>query len=121
VAVLRTVNAAWRERSGDIAAALAPSFTDDAVIVGPDLQRTARGRRSVAASYAAFAASATVEDYVEGKPTVDFVSGTAVVTLPWSMTYVYEGQRSSEKGYDVYVLVRQPAWRIAWRHIVASS
>jgi ketosteroid isomerase-like protein len=119
--LVNALNLAWRSGAADVAARIAPFFADDAVIVGPDLRRAARGRAAVAASYAEFLASATVVDYAEDSPEIDLAGDVAVATLGWTMTYEYQGGRSTERGHDIYVFARRPEWRIVWRYVAASE
>jgi ketosteroid isomerase-like protein len=119
--LVKALNLAWRSGGPDVAARVAPFFTQDAVIAGPDLRRAARGRDAVAASYAEFLASATVLEYEQDAPEVDLSGDVAVATLGWTMTYENQGGRSTERGHDVYVLARRPEWQIVWRYVAASA
>ncbi len=119
--LVKALNLAWRSGEADVAARVAPFFTSDAVIVGPDLRRVARGRDAVAASYAEFLAAATVLEYEQDAPEVDLAGDVAVATLGWTMTYEHQGGRSTERGHDVYVLARRPQWQIVWRYVAASD
>ena len=103
-----------------IASDVRPYFTDDAIIVGPDLKRAARGGDAVAASYAEFREAADILDVWIGDPEVDESSSVATATLPWEMHYLCEGVEATECGDDIYVLRREgDDWKICWRAIHA--
>jgi ketosteroid isomerase-like protein len=119
--VVQKLNATWlHEPSGTIASAVRALFSDDVVVVGPNLQRMTSGGDAVARSYDEFTSSARILDVQLGDPVVDEFVVVAVATMPWSMTYEYEGRRSTERGHEVYVLRREGNdWKICWRQIVS--
>lgn len=121
--VLAEINRIWRESAPDeIAALLAPHFTDDVVVVAPSLARVARGRDAVAASYGDFLRSATVLEVSIDEPEIDAFGDVAIATMPWRMRYEFGGRRGSERGFDTYVFRREDgAWRICWRSTIAAE
>jgi ketosteroid isomerase-like protein len=121
--VLTEINRIWQTAAPDnVADLIAPYFTEDAVVVAPNLARVARGRGPVAASYGDFARSAKILEVRIEEPHVDFFSDVAVATMPWSMSYEFDGRRSSERGYDTYVFRRETGrWQICWRSMVSAE
>jgi ketosteroid isomerase-like protein len=122
-AVLQEINRIWQmAQPNAIAELIAPYFTDDAVVVAPNLARVAGGRAAVAASYAEFAASAKLLEVHIEEPEVDFFGDVAVATMPWRMSYEFEGRRSSERGSDTYVFrLDDGRWQICWRSMVSAA
>jgi ketosteroid isomerase-like protein len=122
-AVVTEVNRIWRTNApAQIAPAIAPYFTDDAVFVAPDLARVAAGRDAVASSYADFIRHTTLIAVHVEDPQVDSFGDVAVATMPWSMRYDLAGELHDERGYDTYVLRRdEGAWRICWRAMTSSA
>jgi ketosteroid isomerase-like protein len=120
--ILATVNEAWLHGApGQVAPIVRQYFADDAVMIGPDLTRVGRGAEAIAASYDDFIASATILDVSLGEPQIDAFERVAIATLPWSMTYAYQGTQSSERGFDVYVFQRErDTWKICWRQMVTQ-
>jgi ketosteroid isomerase-like protein len=122
-AVLKEINRIWQQEAPEeIARLIAPHLTDDAVVVAPSLARVARGREPVAASYADFVRSATILEVSIDEPEVDLCGDVAVATMPWRMRYEFGGRRSSERGYDTYVFLREAGrWRIFWRSMISGE
>ncbi len=119
--IVEKLNFIWLHNdAGTIAPAVRGFFTDDVVVVGPNLQRVAGGADAVARSYDDFASSARILEAELGDPVVDKFGTVAVVTVPWSMTYEYQETRATERGHEVYVLLSDAAgWKICWRQIVS--
>jgi ketosteroid isomerase-like protein len=119
--VVKKLNSLWLQSvPGTIAPAIREFFTDDVVIVGPNLQRVAGGRDAVAQSYDDFASRAKVLGAQFGDPVADEFAAVAVATMPWALTYEFEGIRVSEHGHEVYVLrCEDSVWKVCWRQIVS--
>jgi uncharacterized protein (TIGR02246 family) len=122
-AVITSICNAWQTGPpGSIAGGIRAHFAADAVIVGPDLTRVARGRDAVAQSYADFAASATIVESSLDDPEIDVSSDVAVATMTWRMRYTYEGAQMREGGVDTYVFARRDGrWLVVWRRLESSS
>jgi hypothetical protein len=115
-ALVQRLNAAWRSQQLDTLAAL---FHERAVIVDGVHQRVAVGRAACIESYRAFVASATVEDYREGPPSVDEFEDCAVVTYPFEICYTAQGKTYNEAGTDCLLLECSTAeWVVVWRQLV---
>jgi ketosteroid isomerase-like protein len=122
-AILRAIHDAWRNlRPGEIAARIADHFTDDVVMVAPNLIRVTRGRAQVAESYADFARSASVFEAQIDEPAIDYFGDElAVATMAWRIHYYFGGVRSDETGHDTYVFRRDAGrWRICWRSMASA-
>ncbi|MBV8244993.1 MAG: nuclear transport factor 2 family protein [Candidatus Eremiobacteraeota bacterium] len=119
--VLHAVNSAWQNPDEKpIGKRIRKYFAKDAVIVGPSLERVARGRKAVTESYDAFVRGARILHAALGAPEIDIGRDVAVATLEWEMTYEFQESETTERGHDVYVLRRQRGrWLIWWRQIVA--
>ncbi len=101
-----------------IASEVEPYFTDDAVVVSPDLTRAGRGRKAIAQSYVDFKKVARIIDVWTGTPHADHSGDVAVATLAWRMTYEIDETKYSEEGDDIYVFRRDGhEWRIFWRAV----
>jgi uncharacterized protein (TIGR02246 family) len=118
-AVLAALTKAWRTgRTQDIAALLHPAV----VFVLPDFKGRVEGPKACVATFEEFLSAALVLRYEEEAPTVDVFGDTAVATFRWEMAWEMGGQRSEDKGHDVYVLLRtEGRWLIAWRTLVAVA
>jgi uncharacterized protein (TIGR02246 family) len=117
-AVLAALTKAWRTgRTQDIAALLHPAV----VFVLPDFKGRAEGPKACVATFEEFLSAALVLRYEEEAPRVDVFGDTAVATFQWEMAWEMGGQRSEDRGHDIYVLVRtEGRWLIAWRTLVAA-
>ncbi|HEX8805861.1 MAG TPA: nuclear transport factor 2 family protein [Candidatus Aquilonibacter sp.] len=121
IEVIRALNEAWRDReAGTIALVVRPLLSNDVVVVGPNLARIPGDADALARSYDDFKSSATILKLEFGDTLVDTLGDVAIATMPWSMTYEFGGQRSSERGHEVYVLRHEgDDWKICWRQIVS--
>jgi ketosteroid isomerase-like protein len=119
--IVKKLNSTWlRSEPGTIAPAVRDLFTEDAVVVGPNLQRVAAGGDATARSYDDFVSSAHILDANVDDPIVDAFADVAVATVTWSMTYEYQAVQATEHGHEIYVLRREDgAWKICWRQIVS--
>jgi ketosteroid isomerase-like protein len=119
--VLAAINDAWLNAApNDIEARIAEYFTDDAIVVAPNLARVAKGGAAVAASYADFMRNAKILELQLDEPVVDAGGTVAVATMSWKMRYEIEGRESGESGYDTYVFrYEDDRWRIFWRSMIS--
>ena len=122
VAILSAINDAWRYGPPhEVAARIRSYFSDDAVIVAPNLVRAARGGDAVAASYQAFVETTLVRRAMLGPAEVDVLGDVAVATLTWHMLYAYEGSETVDTGHDVYVFTRRDGrWLVCWREVLSA-
>jgi uncharacterized protein (TIGR02246 family) len=120
--ILAAINDAWRTGPPhQVAAAIRPYFSDDAVIVAPNLARVARGGDAVAASYQEFVETTRVLRAMLGTPEIDVLGDVAVATVTWHMLYVFDGTETVDTGHDVYVLRRREGgWLVCWREVLSS-
>ncbi len=118
-AVLAALTKAWRTgRTQDIAALLHPAV----VFVLPEFKGRAEGPKACVATFEEFLSAALVLRYEEEAPKVDVFGDTAVATFQWEMAWEMGGQRSEDRGHDIYVLVRtEGRWLIAWRTLLAAA
>lgn len=118
-AVIASICDAWQTGSPyAIAARIRPHLAADAVVVGPDLTRVARGGDAVAQSYADFVASATVIESALDAPEIDISGDVSAATMSWRMRYEYAGAQSKEAGVGTYVLARRDGrWLVVWRRL----
>ncbi len=115
LAVVTRLDAAWRTKQFD---GLEQCFDDNAVIVGPNYQQYAVGRRACAESYREFAGNAAVMDYEESDRRLRCWADTAVYTFAWKMTYARDEGPQREAGTDQLVLGRLGEdWRVLFRYI----
>jgi len=123
LAVIQSINDAWQTGPPEsVAARVRPYFAADAVVVGPDLTRVARGGDAVAASYADFVASTTIIESTLDDPQIDVSADVAAATMTWRMRYEYEGAQTTEAGVDTYVFARRDGhWIVVWRHLESHA
>ncbi len=121
--ILSEINRIWQDAAPEeIADLVAPYFTEDAVIVAPNLVRVAKGCASVSASYGDFACSTKIVELHIEEPQVDFCGNVAVATMCWQMGYEIDGRLSTESGHDTYVFTfADERWRICWRAVTAAQ
>jgi len=121
-AIIAAINDAWQNGPPDeVAARIREYFSDDAIIVAPNLTRAARGGDAVAASYQDFVQTTRVLRALLGLPEVDVLGDVAVATLTWHMLYVYEGTQTVDTGHDVYVFARRNGrWLVCWREVLSQ-
>jgi hypothetical protein len=114
--VVQRLNEAWRTNRLEALPAL---FHEQAVIVDATHQALAIGRAACVASYRAFVASAGVEAYTEGPPTVALFGAAAVVSYPFRIRYTMGERAYEETGSHCLVLTREASgWLVAWRQLV---
>jgi hypothetical protein len=110
----RAINEAWCQ--GRAAEALPELFTEEAVIVGPDLSRLAEDRDACVASYVEFANEIDVIEFDEFDHRVDAYGPAAVVDYAYRAVYRRDGEELTDYGRDVIVAVETPSgWQVAWR------
>jgi uncharacterized protein (TIGR02246 family) len=121
-AVLHGLEQAWRgAHPATVAEAVGDYFAADAVLLGPDLTRVARGRDAIAQSFAEFARAAVVTSMSAHEPEIDVSDDVAVATLKWEIRYIYADVESFERGHDTYVFARRDGrWLIVWRAVAAQ-
>jgi hypothetical protein len=108
------INAAWTE--GRAAEDLPGLFTEDAVIVGPDLSRLAEGRDACVESYVRFAAEIALHEFAEFDHRVDTFGAAAVVDYAYRAVYEREEEELTDFGRDVILAVESDSgWQAAWR------
>ena len=114
-AVLTRIHTAWRAKEFD---GLEECFDANAVIVGPNYQQYAVGRKACAESYREFATNAAVLEYEESDHQLRLWPDTAVYTFTWQMTYARDRGPKREAGTDQLVLGRSgEEWRVLFRYI----
>jgi uncharacterized protein (TIGR02246 family) len=110
----RAINVAWIE--GRAAEMLPDLLTEDAVIVGPGLERLAEGRDACVESYVAFAAATDLVEFEEFDHHVDSFGPAAVVDYAYRAVYRRDGEEVTDYGRDVILAVEADRqWRAAWR------
>ena len=121
--ILSEINRIWQDAAAEeIADLVAPYFTEDAVVVAPNLVRVAKGRASVAARYGDFVRSTKILELRIEEPQVDFCGDIAVATARWKMHYECGGRESAEDGHDTYVFrLEDGRWRICWRSVATAQ
>lgn len=121
--ILTEINRIWQEAEpGEIADLVAPYFTEDVVVVAPNLARVAKGRAAVAASYGDFVRSTKILEVHIEEPQVDLFGNLAVATMRWTMHYEFDGRPSIESGHDAYVFALEGGcWRICWRSVASTQ
>ncbi len=71
-AILAEINRIWQDAAPEqIADLVAPYFTEDVVIVAPNLARVAKGRDAVAASYGDFVRNTKILDVHIEEPQIE--------------------------------------------------
>ena len=114
LAVVRAINAAWAR--GRAREELPELFTDEAVIVGPDLAPLAIGRDACVQSYVEFEASIDLVEFEEFDPRVYRFGSTVVADYAYRAVYRRDGEELTDFGRDVIVVVETVSgWRAAWR------
>jgi hypothetical protein len=112
--VARAINAAWVR--GRARQELPELFTDEAVIVGPDLARLAVGRDACVQSYVEFEAGIDLVDFEEFDHRIDRFGSVAVVDYAYRAVYRRDGEELTDFGRDVILVVQTlSGWRAAWR------
>lgn len=121
-AALHAIETAWRDaHPATVAEALSEYFAADAVLMGPDLTRVARGRDAIAQSFGEFARAAIVTSITAADPEIDVSIDVAVATRKWELRYIYADVESFERFHDTYVFARRDGrWLIVWRAIAAQ-
>lgn len=111
---VEAINQAWIE--GRAAEDLPGLFTEEAVIVGPDLRRLAEGRAACVESYVQFAGETTLHEFQEFDHRVDDFGSVAVVDYAYRAVYEREGEQVTDYGRDVVLAVDTGSgWLAAWR------
>jgi hypothetical protein len=114
VELVLAINRAWTE--GRAAEALPELFTEQAVIVGPDLARLATGRAECVASYVRFAEETELLEFDEFDHRVDEFDTAAIVDYAYRAVHRRDGKEQTDYGRDVILAVRTDAgWLAAWR------
>ncbi len=104
--------------AGDVAA-LEPLVHPDIVVVPPGFQVRAVGRAAYLKSVEDFAARGTVQSYEALEPEIDLYDTTAVVAYRYESVWEAEGERHTERGHELWVLVQQEeGWVLAWRTLI---
>ena len=117
--ILQKINNAWYSGNPD---ELNDFFHTDIVMKGPNFQTIAKGRDVCVQSYKDFLAQCTVKDYQQSEPDIDAWGDTAVAIMPWTMTYVLNGEEYTESGFDVFTFARQDGkWLAVWRTLVTKT
>jgi hypothetical protein len=112
--LVEAINQAWTE--GRAAEALRGMFTEEAVIVGPDLTRLAEGRDACVERYVRFAAEIALHEFAEFDHRVDTFGAAAVVDYAYRAVYEREGEELTDFGRDVIMAVDTGSgWQAAWR------
>ncbi len=112
--LVEAINEAWTE--GRAAEALPGMFTEEAVIVGPDLSRLAEGRDACVESYVQFAAGIALIEFAEFDHRVDSFGAAAMVDYAYRAVYEREGEELTDYGRDVIMAVDTGSgWQAAWR------
>ncbi|MGH2980340.1 MAG: nuclear transport factor 2 family protein, partial [Solirubrobacterales bacterium] len=112
--LVQAINDAWIE--GRAAEVLPELFTEDAVIVGPDLSRLAEGRDACIESYARFAEETDLIEFEHFDHRVDAFGGAAVVDYAYRAVYRRAGEELTDYGRDVILAVEaESGWQMAWR------
>lgn len=112
--VVRAINAAWA--GGHAREELPELFTDEAVIVGPDLARLATGRDECVQSYVEFEAAIELVEFEEFDHRIDRFGPAAVVDYAYRAVYRRDGEELTDYGRDVILVVETVSgWRAAWR------
>ena len=106
-------NRAWLSGDAQPAGEL---FSDDAVMISPDLVKVGASRERMVESFAQYAAHATTHSFAETKRSIHVRGALAIVTYTYEVDYTFAGTRSRESGQEMLVLVKESgAWRAAWR------
>jgi hypothetical protein len=112
--VVRAINAAWA--GGHAREELPELFTDEAVIVGPDLARLATGRDECVQSYVEFAAGIDLVEFEEFDHRIDRFGSAVMVDYAYRAVYRRDGEELTDWGRDVVLMVETVSgWRAAWR------
>jgi Domain of unknown function (DUF4440) len=112
---IERINEAWRTGRVDDLGAL---FDPGMVIVGPGYKLLARGAQACISSYRDFLRASIVHDYRQTPVSVHEAGPVAVATFGWEMEYEQAGQRSRERGTDLFVLrCEDGVWRAVWRAV----
>jgi uncharacterized protein (TIGR02246 family) len=110
----RAINEAWVD--GRAAETLPGLFTEDAVIVGPGLERLAEGRDACVETYVAFVETTELVEFEEFDHRVDSFGPAAVVDYAYKAVYRRDGEERTDYGRDVILAVETDSgWRAAWR------
>jgi len=116
--ILQQINNAWYSGNPD---ELNEFFHFDIVMKGPCFQTIARGRDACIQSYKDFLTQCTIKDYQQSEPDIDVWGDTAVSIVPWTMTYVLNGEEYTESGFDVFTFARHEGkWLAVWRTLVTK-
>jgi hypothetical protein len=112
--LVSAINEAWCQ--GRAAEALPELFTEEAVIVGPDLSRRAEGRDACVASYVEFADEIGLIEFDVFDHRVDTYGPAAVVDYAYRAVYRRDGEELTDYGRDVILAVAgDGGWQAAWR------
>src|SRR5262249_42672683 len=82
-------------------------FDERITFRGPNMAVVGRGREACIKGYVDFVTNATITSCELSEPEIDVIGSTAIVLHPWKMTYIFNGQESTESGHDFWVLARQ--------------
>lgn len=110
--VVRGINAAWvQNRTEELRDLLHASI----VFVSPGGEAV-RGQEACIATYRDFIVRTKVLRFEELAPAVDVFGETAVVTYDFEIFFEYGGTWTTERGSEVFVLVKDGGrWRAVWR------
>jgi hypothetical protein len=112
--VVRAINAAWA--GGHAREELPELFTEEAVIVGPGLERLAIGREQCVRSYVEFAAEIDLVEFEEFDHRIDRFGAAVMVDYAYRAVYRRDGEELTDYGRDVVLVVETVSgWRAAWR------
>ena len=112
--VVRAINAAWT--GGHARDELPELFTDEAVIVGPDMALLATGRDACVRSYVEFEDSIDLVEFEEFDHRVYRYGSAVVVDYAYRAVYRRDGEELTDYGRDVILVVETVSgWRAAWR------
>jgi Domain of unknown function (DUF4440) len=116
--ILRRITTAWVDGPvEDMAGDLHP----DVVMVQPGFAAALVGRADALASFASFAAEATIKRYRSTEPDIGVWGDTAVAWYTWRMTYALGGETLREVGHDLWVFARiDGRWAAVWRTLTAG-
>lgn len=100
---IRALNKTWT--GGDIGD-LPKFFHEDIVVISPVSERRIEGKDACVAAWTRFVDNCAVKEWKETDPKVQVYGDAAVVTYYYEISFESQGQLRTEKGRDMFFMVR---------------
>ena len=117
--IIQRMNDAWVKRHPE---QLESFFSNDIVIVAPDLAHRTKGKEAAVASYVEFFSQTVIRDLKLSEPGIDVFGDTAVATYAFEISYEMGGEAFNDTGRDLFVFIRQNNnWLAVWRTMIIAQ